>query len=114
MAPCEFTAGIVLDFVRFVLLLLAHEVMQHFSYAHILTLTPGYLKGLGPLRTLSLGVYAILNFSCMYVATYGTSQAIAQLDGFQPVPYPACLAHVYLYSECWRLFDVGFYTYVRK
>ncbi len=100
--------------LRLSLTLLGHHVLIHRVYVGIMSYNADLLSRLDFSTLTAVGIFRVLDFSAMYAPTYGISQTVQKLDGYEPVPYPTCLAHVYHYSACWRLFDVGFYNYVKR
>ncbi len=119
--------------LRVFLILWFQLLSTHFVYVGAISADFAFLLRCSVFDLVCVGGFAILSFSIMYSATYRATQLVAWLDGFkawqssttlfsliplkkfpQPVPYPTCLAHVYSYAECWRLFDVGIYVYMKR
>lgn len=53
-------------------------------------------------------------FHLKYVIQYGISTAVASFENIK-VPYlPRCIGRTHLYSDMWRYFDPGLYTFLKK
>lgn len=52
-------------------------------------------------------------FHIKYVVQYGLSTALAAFDGVTVPRLPRCIGRVHLYSDMWKYFDPGLYTFLK-
>ena len=53
-------------------------------------------------------------FQLKYVVTYGISSTMAQAEQIPAPRHPKCIGRIHLYSDMWRYFDQGLYSFLRR
>ncbi len=71
--------------LRFAVVLLGHSLLVHFVFLETVVevVDPSRLRALNLPTLTAVGIFRILSFSAMYVPTYGFSQMVAEIDGFE-------------------------------
>ncbi len=61
-----------------------HCLLVHRVYVTLISSSsPALLRGLDLKSLAAVGIFRVMEFSSMYAATYGISQLMARLDGFE-------------------------------
>uniref|UniRef100_T1IPU2 Uncharacterized protein n=1 Tax=Strigamia maritima TaxID=126957 RepID=T1IPU2_STRMM len=100
-----------LNILRYIFWFLFNELTLHYFYVHTFRLYVNLLTHCPRLVLNGVGYSVSQFFMNKYTVLYGLPGAIAQLEHYDPPPKPKCVARIYMYSDMWRYFDRGLYTF---
>ncbi|XP_020294916.1 protein-cysteine N-palmitoyltransferase HHAT isoform X2 [Pseudomyrmex gracilis] len=90
------------------------ELLLHFVYVNAIQYHPQVVQNLNPWALYGLGYSMGQFFLNKYVVIYGTCGTLSNLDNIKVPPKPKCIARIHLYSDMWKHFDRGLYTFLVK
>uniref|UniRef100_A0A1B6EDN9 Protein-cysteine N-palmitoyltransferase Rasp n=1 Tax=Clastoptera arizonana TaxID=38151 RepID=A0A1B6EDN9_9HEMI len=99
---------------RFLFWLVVTDFSLYFFYAHALQYHIQEVERLGLWTLNGLGYFLGQFFCNKYIVLYGLAGTIAKAERYYAPPTPKCIARIHLYSETWRTFDVGYYSFLLK
>ncbi|XP_063219824.1 protein-cysteine N-palmitoyltransferase Rasp isoform X2 [Bacillus rossius redtenbacheri] len=105
---------IVLNLFRFLWWWLFTEVALHFIYSNGFAMHPQIVKHLDSWSFYGMGYCMGQFFMLKYVVVYGLISTVAQIAHIEAPRHPKCIARIYLYSDMWRYFDQGLYTFLKR
>ncbi|XP_046351269.2 protein-cysteine N-palmitoyltransferase HHAT-like [Haliotis rufescens] len=89
---------------------LAHHYLYYNGLLHNITavkeMSLWALTGIG----YTMGQY----FMVKYLVLYDLPGQVARLDNLDPPLGPKCISYIYRYSDMWKFFDRGLYTFLRN
>lgn len=53
-------------------------------------------------------------FHMKYVVMYGISSALSKFEGINTPETPKCIGRIHAYSDMWKYFDRGLYTFLTR
>lgn len=99
---------------RFCFWLAFAEFFLHFTYVNATVYHPYFVETLDYWSLYGYGYTMGQFFHIKYVVMYGIATALAEFENV-PIPkIPRCIGRVHLYSDMWRHFDTGLYTFLTK
>ncbi|CAE1259779.1 unnamed protein product [Acanthosepion pharaonis] len=103
-----------LSFLRIGFWALFFDFVLHYFYFTSLAYHLTVIQSLSQWTLVGIGYCQGQFFMVKYIIMWGVSSCIAQLDQFKPPKGPKCISHIYLYSEMWRYFDRGLYSFMKR
>lgn len=103
-----------LGFLRIGFWALFFNFVLHHFYFTSLAFHLTVIQSLSQWTLVGIGYCQGQFFMVRYIIMWGVSSCIAQLDQFKPPRGPKCISHIYLYSEMWRYFDRGLYSFMKR
>ncbi|CAB3376532.1 Hypothetical predicted protein [Cloeon dipterum] len=86
----------------------------HLIYSAALSQMVWHLQYL-PIGTMYAIVYCLGQFFMLkYSVIYGLAGTLARAEGIPTKEPPKCIARIHLYSDMWRHFDPGLYTFLNR
>ncbi|GAB1597244.1 protein-cysteine N-palmitoyltransferase HHAT-like protein, partial [Argonauta hians] len=104
----------VFDFLRIGGWALCFHIILHYFYYDSMSYNLVIVESLSQWTLVGIGYCQGQFFMVKYLIIWGVASSIAKLDQFQPPRGPRCISYVYLYSEMWRDFDRGLYSFMKK
>lgn len=105
---------LLLKLLRFVFWLLFTEISLHFIYVNATMFHPDFVKNLDSWSLYGYGYTMGQFFHLKYVVMYGITTTLANFENVEIPKTPRCIGRVHLYSDMWRYFDPGLYTFLIK
>lgn len=105
---------LLLNLFRFNFWLLFTELSLHFVYVNATMYHPDFVKNLDSWSLYGYGYAMGQFFHLKYVVMYGIATTLAKFDNVQTPKTPCCIGRVHLYSQMWRQFDPGLYTFLTR
>lgn len=103
-----------LQLCRFSFWLFFTEICLHFIYVNATIFHRDFVKNLDHLSLYGYGYTMGQFFHLKYVVMYGISTTLAEFENVKVPKTPRCIGRVHLYSNMWRYFDPGLYTFLTK
>lgn len=100
--------------VRFTFWLYFTEVSLHFIYVNSTMFHHDLVRNLDYWSLYGYGYTMGQFFHLKYVVMYGITTTVAQFENVDVPKTPRCIGRVHLYSDMWRYFDPGLYTFLTK
>lgn len=108
-------AKFLLNMLRMLFWLVITEVIVHRMYMGVMLKQIRFLRESVDLWELAgIGFASGQFFYLKYLQMYGIHSLIAHLDGMTPAGQPKCISRVYLYSDMFRNFDTGLYSFIKR
>ncbi|CAI9734852.1 Hypothetical predicted protein [Octopus vulgaris] len=104
----------VTDFLRIGGWALCFHIILHYFYYNSLSYNLAIVESLSQWTLVGIGYCQGQFFMVKYLIIWGIASSIAKLDQFEPPKGPKCISYVYLYSEMWRHFDRGLYSFMKR
>ncbi|XP_054258026.1 protein-cysteine N-palmitoyltransferase Rasp-like [Macrosteles quadrilineatus] len=102
------------NMIRYLFWAAVTEASLYFLYIHALQYHMSVVVRLGAWTLYGLG-FLLGQFFCLkYIVVYGLIGTIANFEGYSAPPPPKCVARIHLYTDMWRVFDVGFYNFIHR
>lgn len=92
---------------------LFNDFLLHFFFMNSMIIDERYLNTVDPATLSSIGYVAGQFFHTKYMSIFGINTIFAYLDGMEPPWPPICISRVAFYSQMWRYFDRGLYSFLR-
>lgn len=103
-----------LQLLRFTFWLFFTEVSLHFIYVNAIMFHHDFVTDLDYWSLYGYGYTMGQFFHLKYVVMYGFTTTLAQFENVEVPKTPRCIGRVHLYSDMWRHFDPGLYTFLTK
>ena len=101
-----------LNLIRYLFWILFANFSLHFLYFNAIQYRPEVVKILNPWTLYGLGYCMGQFFLIKYVVVYGLNHTLCAIDHINAPSQPKCVARVHLYSDMWKYFDKGLYTFL--
>ncbi|XP_032672275.1 protein-cysteine N-palmitoyltransferase Rasp isoform X1 [Odontomachus brunneus] len=101
-----------LNFIRYMFWIYFTEFLLHFLYINAIQYHPQVVQDLNSWALYGLGYCMGQFFLNKYVVVYGICGTLCELDDIKAPPKPKCIGRIHLYSDMWKHFDRGFYTFL--
>ncbi|KAL7298501.1 hypothetical protein TKK_0008281 [Trichogramma kaykai] len=108
------TKKIALDLARYFFWLYVTQFCLHYVYFNALRFHPDAVRRLGPWALYGFGYCLGQYFLNKYVVVYGLASTACRADDVQAPAQPKCIGRIHLYSDMWKHFDRGLYTFLLK
>lgn len=105
---------LLLQLARFSFWLFFTEIALHIIYVNATMFHPDFVKQLDLWSLYGYGYTMGQFFHLKYVVMYGITTTLAQFENAAIPKTPRCIGRVHLYSDMWRYFDAGLYTFLTK
>ncbi|XP_061167009.1 protein-cysteine N-palmitoyltransferase HHAT-like [Saccostrea echinata] len=103
-----------LNVVRFLLWGAVNEFLLHFLYFNAIQQNNTLMNRLDLWTLAGVGYWNGQFFMNKYTVLYGVPASVAHLEKLDPPPGPRCVAYIYTYSEMWKYFDRGMYSFIKR
>ncbi|XP_067681277.1 protein-cysteine N-palmitoyltransferase HHAT-like [Haliotis asinina] len=90
------------------------ELSHHFLYHAALLRSPAVMEQVSLWCLLGIGYIEGQYFMVNYLVLYGLPAQVAKLDDIDAPKEPKCISYIYRYSDMWKYFDRGLYTFLRN
>lgn len=100
--------------IRFSFWLVFTEISLHFIYVNATMFHPDFVNKLDFWSLYGYGYTMGQFFHLKYVVMYGITTTLVQFENAEIPKIPRCIGRVHLYSDMWRYFDPGLYTFLTK
>lgn len=100
--------------VRYTFWFTFNEVILHYAYLSALHYQSHFVEHLPLWSLCGLGYGMSQFFMTKYTVLYGFPSTVASMEGFSAPPKPKCIARIHLYSDMWKYFDCGLYTFLKR
>ncbi|XP_023029270.1 protein-cysteine N-palmitoyltransferase Rasp [Leptinotarsa decemlineata] len=90
------------------------NVCLHFIYVNAASLQLQLIESLDSWSLYGYGYTMGQFFHLKYVVLYGLSTSIASFENIQVPNLPRCIGRIHLYSDMWKYFDPGLYTFLLR
>merc|ERR1719510_1604971 len=100
--------------MRYSFWFLIGHLMTHFFYPSAIANSISILKSLDLVTLCGVGLLVGGTFNLKYVIFYGWSRPFVVEDGIENAPvHPKCVFRIHRYTDMWRHFDNGLYSFLR-
>ncbi|XP_053403137.1 protein-cysteine N-palmitoyltransferase HHAT-like [Mercenaria mercenaria] len=103
-----------LHLLRFCFWAMFHEFLLHFLYFNALQNNTMVLKSVSRFTLMGIGYLHGQFFMVRYLVMFGLPGTIANFDYLNPPDGPKCISYIYLYSDMWKFFDRGLYSFLKR
>ncbi|KAL3872849.1 hypothetical protein ACJMK2_036036 [Sinanodonta woodiana] len=100
--------------IRMIFWAFFNEFILHWFYFSALQNNVIVIKSVSLWTLTGIGYCQGQFFMNKYVVMFGFPAAFARIDGFDPPPGPRCISYIYLYSNMWKYFDHGLYSFMKR
>ncbi|XP_060577833.1 protein-cysteine N-palmitoyltransferase HHAT-like, partial [Ruditapes philippinarum] len=91
-----------------------NEFLLHFLYFNALQHNTAVLRSVSLFSLAGLGYSHGQFFMVKYLVMFGLPGTIAKFDYLNPPDPPNCISYIYLYSDMWKCFDKGLYSFLKR
>ncbi|XP_014672519.1 PREDICTED: protein-cysteine N-palmitoyltransferase HHAT-like isoform X2 [Priapulus caudatus] len=105
---------IIREFMRVMFWATYLELILHFYHFNALIFDLYTVKSMGRWPLGGLGWSHGQFFHVKYVVMFGLPGTVAKVDGLDPPHQPKCISRIHLYSDMWKYFDRGLYSYLKR
>ncbi|XP_046401710.1 protein-cysteine N-palmitoyltransferase Rasp [Ischnura elegans] len=102
----------LLNLVRFCSWAAFNEISLHYIYCSALAFQPDVVYGMDSWTLFGFGYCMGQFFMNKYTVLYGIPATFARLERYDAPPHPKCIGRIHLYSDMWKYFDVGLYSFL--
>ncbi|KAL5007983.1 hypothetical protein ScPMuIL_013564 [Solemya velum] len=114
----EWTKERVVSHIVFFLRIMAwaffNEFLLHYLYFGALQQNIPAMESLSLWALMGIGYWQGQFFMNKYHVMFGLPSNIAKIDNFDPPKGPKCIGYIYLYSDMWKHFDRGLYSFLKR
>ncbi|XP_045178562.2 protein-cysteine N-palmitoyltransferase HHAT-like [Mercenaria mercenaria] len=103
-----------LHLLRFFFWAMFNEFLLHFLYFNALQNNTMVLKSVSLFTLMGIGYLHGQFFMVKYLVMFGLPGTIAKFDYLNPPDGPKCISYIYLYSDMWKFFDRGLYSFLKR
>ncbi|KAK3591607.1 hypothetical protein CHS0354_013790 [Potamilus streckersoni] len=100
--------------IRMIFWAFFNEFIVHCFYFSALQHNETVIKSVSLWTLAGIGYCQGQFFMNKYVVMFGFPAGFARIDGFDPPPGPRCISYIYLYSDMWKYFDQGLYSFLKR
>lgn len=93
---------------------MANEFLLHFLYFNAIQQNGALMQRLDLWTLAGVGYWSGQFFMNKYTVLYGVPASLARLENLDPPQGPRCVAYIYTYSEMWKYFDRGMYSFIKR
>ncbi|XP_067681278.1 protein-cysteine N-palmitoyltransferase HHAT-like [Haliotis asinina] len=90
------------------------ELSHHYLYYNGLIHNITAVKEMSLWALVGIGYTVGQYFMVKYLVMYDLPGQVARLDDLDPPLGPKCISYIYRYSDMWKFFDRGLYTFLRN
>lgn len=90
------------------------EFILHFFYFNALQHNLSVIEDMDLWTLAGMGYCQGQFFMVKYIVMFGIPAVVARICGMDPPAGPKCVAHIYTYSDMWKYFDRGMYSFIKR
>ncbi|KAH3853305.1 protein-cysteine N-palmitoyltransferase HHAT-like [Dreissena polymorpha] len=105
---------ICLRVLRFISWAYFNEFILHYFYFHALQSRIQVLDNVSKFTLAGLGFCHGQFFMLKYHVMFGYPGTVARFDNLEAPDGPKCISYIYLYSDMWKFFDRGLYSFLKR
>lgn len=91
-----------------------NEFILHFLYFNALQHNLSVIQDMDLWTLAGIGYCQGQFFMNKYTVMFGLPSVVARISGIEPPSGPKCVAHIYTYSDMWKYFDRGMYSFLKR
>ncbi|XP_071447312.1 protein-cysteine N-palmitoyltransferase HHAT [Hetaerina americana] len=108
----QLLTSFVLNMIRYCWWAVFNEISLHYIYFSALAYQPDVVYGMDSWTLFGLGYCMGQFFMNKYTVLYGIPATFSRLERYNAPPHPKCIGRIHLYSDMWKYFDVGLYSFL--
>lgn len=91
-----------------------NEFILHFFYFNALQHNLSVIEDMDLWTLSGIGYCQGQFFMIKYTVMFGIPSVVARTCGIEPPAGPKCIGHIYTYSDMWKFFDRGMYSFIKR
>ncbi|XP_052058202.1 protein-cysteine N-palmitoyltransferase HHAT-like [Mytilus californianus] len=91
-----------------------NEFILHFFYFNALQHNLSVIEDMDLWTLSGIGYCQGQFFMIKYTVMFGIPSVVARTCGIEPPAGPKCIGHIYTYSDMWKYFDRGMYSFIKR
>lgn len=105
---------ITLLIIRIFFWIIVSEISYHFMYVNAISNNLEMASLLSPAALLGLIVWKGLLAHIHYFCMFGIGAVSLKCEGLSPHPLPRCVFSYYRFTDIWKYYDTGYYSFIKR